>query len=45
MYSYAIIQEAQDTIKIKNDLIELNDTLVKDYNKNKKITKEKVLKI
>lgn len=45
IYCYALIKEAFGTIKLKEDLVDLNDSLVRNYEKIKKKTKEDVLTI
>ena len=45
IYGYALIQEAFGTLKLKEDIVDLNDSMVRNYEKAKKITKEDVMTV
>ena len=45
IYCYALIKEAFGTLKLKEDIVDLNDSMVRTYEKAKKRTKEDVLAI
>ncbi len=45
LYCYTLIEDAFSNIKIKEDLIELNENMTKDKNRQNKITKYEVLKV